>query len=217
MVELLKIIAAGLTMFHFLGLWGSLAVVGVVVAIVVGLYYNGERLFEWLIHYHTRAIGKVLKGATVTVHSITAAPEPDPSVWRTGDDEEDDAFEEQLEASGMPDGVYEWYKIDATIEPVVAATAPGAETPSWEPAMIQLRKNDGESRHALELDTDCLVAQVEVWQDDQFVALDYGVVTGPGRIRIYVGVVPGTQDVQLSYLGELFADLHLPSRSRVMA
>src|SRR4051794_38330347 len=182
MVEFLKLIAAGLTLFHFLGLWGSLAGVGVVGGIGVGLYYNSERLFEWFINYHTRAVGKVLKGATVTVHSITAAPEPDPSVWRTGDDEDDDDFEEQLDASGMPDVVYEWYKIDATIEPVAVAAAADAEAPSWEPGMIQLRKNDGESRDALELDTDCLVAQVEVWQEEQFVTLEYGAVTGPGRI-----------------------------------
>src|SRR3954470_7672663 len=153
MVQLLNLIAAALTLFHFLGLWGSLAVLGVVVGLLWGLYANGERLFEWFIHYHTRAIGKVLKGAKVTVNSIQAAPEPDPSVWRTGDDEEDDEFEEQLEASGLPEGEFHWFKIDATIEPRPDASGNPA---SWEPSMIQLRKADGESRHALELDTDCL-------------------------------------------------------------
>src|SRR4051794_29677509 len=136
-------IAAGLTLFHLLGLWGSLILVGLVVGVLGLLWANAERLFEWFIEHHTRAIGKVLKGAKVTINSIVNAPEPDPSVWRTGDDEEDDAFEEHLEASGLPEGEYTWFKIDATVEPVAVE---GAEPSSWEPAMIQVRKNDGESR-----------------------------------------------------------------------
>src|SRR4051794_18555294 len=144
MVQLLNLIATALTLFHFLGPWGSLAVLGLVVGLLWGLYANSERLFEWFINHHTHAIGKVLKGAKVTVNSITAAPEPDPSVWRTGDDEEDDAFEEQLEASGMPEGVYHWFKVDLTVEPAAAVqvkpAADGeAEPASWEPAMIQVR------------------------------------------------------------------------------
>ena len=67
----------------------------------------------------------------MTIHSVTRAPEPDPSVFRTGDDEEDDAFEADLEASGMPEGEYEWYKIDAEIIPKPNAEGP---LPGVEPA-----------------------------------------------------------------------------------
>ena len=214
MAELLHLIAAGLTLFHFLGLWGTLALVAAIVALGWAVCANGEFLLEWLIHRQARAIGRVMKGATVTVHAITPAPEPDPSVWRTGDDEEDDEFEAQLEASGLPEGEYHWFKIDVTIAP--KADDSGI-APSWEPSMIQLRKDDGESRDALELDIDCLMAQVERWQGGEFVVSDNETLEGSARIRLYVGVVPGTQDVRLSYLGEEFASVRLPSRSRVLA
>src|SRR4051812_2853391 len=104
MVEVLKLLAAALTLFHFLGPWVSLALLGVLVAAGWFLCSKGDVLLEWFIHHQARSIGKVLKDASVTVHAITPAPEPDPSVWRTGDDEEDDEFEAQLEASGMPEG-----------------------------------------------------------------------------------------------------------------
>src|SRR5262249_36541336 len=152
---------------------------------------------------------KVMKDAAVTIHAITPAPEPDPSVWRTGDDEEDDAFEEQMEASGMPEGTYDWCKIDTSIGPKPDATGGPA---TWQPALLQLRKDEDTSRHALEIASDCLVAQVERWVDGQFVVFEAGCLDGPARIRLYVGVVPGTNDVHLNYLGEPFGQVRLPSR-----
>jgi hypothetical protein len=214
MARLLELVAALLALFHVLGPWGSLALLAAIAVVCVGLYANGDRLLEWFIHRQARAVGKVMKDAAVTIHSITPAEKPDPSVWRTGDDEEDDEFEAQLEASGMPEGDYDWFRIDATIEPRSDATGGPV---AWEPTMVHLTKDDGASRHALEVDTDCLIAQVERWADGAFVAFEQGTLDGPARIRLYVGVVPGTQDVRFSYLGELFGRLRLPSRRRSYA
>jgi len=171
MVEVLKLLAAVMTLYHFLGPWGSLALFATIVGAGIVLYTQGDRLLEWFIHRQVRGVAQVMRDAKVTIHSVTAAPAPDASVWRTGDDEEDDAFEEQLEASGMPEGDYEWYKIDATIEPRPDAEG---EPAVWEPMMIQLRKNDGAARHALELDFDCLLAQFEHWHDSRFFVFDHG-------------------------------------------
>jgi hypothetical protein len=212
-VELLKLIATTLTLLHFLGPWGSLALIAVIVALAVGLYVNGERLMEWFIHDSARAIGKVMKDATVTIHSVTPAPEPDPSVWRTGDDEEDDAFEADLEASGMPEGDFNWFKIDATIEPRPSANG---ESVAWEPGMVHLRKNDGGSPHPLEFNTDCLIAQVEHWTAGEFVVFENGSLDGPARIKLYAGIVPGINALQFSYLGETFGEVRLPT-SRLTA
>jgi hypothetical protein len=80
--------------------------------------------------------------------------------------------------------------------------------------MILVRKDDDTSRLALELDLHCLVAQVEVWQNGQFVLFDHGSLEGPARIRLYVGVTPGTQEVELNYLGQRLAQLRVPSSRR---
>jgi len=206
-VEILKLIATVLTLLHFLGPWGSLALIAAIVALVVGLYVNGDRLMEWFISGSARSIGKVMKDAAVTIHSVTPAPEPDPSVWRTGDDEEDDAFEEDLNASEMPEGDFNWFKIDATIEPRPNAKG---EPAAWEPTMLHLRKKDGKAPHPLDFNTDCLNAQVERWQDGGFVVFEYGTLQGPARIRLYAGIVPGAHELQFSYLGETFGEVRLP-------
>jgi hypothetical protein len=211
MVELLKLAAAVLTLLHFLGPWGSLALVAAVIALLAGLYVWGDRLLEWFIHREARAIGRVMKDATIAIHSVTPAPEPDPSVWRTGDDEEDDAFEEDLEASGMPEGEFDWFKIDLSLEPRPDASG---EPAAWEPGLIRLRKHDGAPPHALEFSMECLVAQVERWCDGNFVVFAVGSLAGPARIRLYVGVAPGIQDVELSYLGEVIGQVRLPGTGR---
>jgi hypothetical protein len=212
MVELLKLVAAVLTLLHFLGPWGSLALIGVIVAAGVALYTQGDRLLEWFIHREARGMGLVMKEASVTIHSVTPAPEPDPSVWRTGDDEEDDLFEEQLAASGLPEGDFDWYKIDASIEPKPDAS--GAPV-AWEPTMIQFRKNDGVSPPALEFSMDCLIAQVEHQVDGNFVVFDHGSLSGPARLRLYAGVAPGIADLQLCYLGEVLGGaVKLPAAAR---
>jgi hypothetical protein len=208
MVELIKIAAAVLSLLHVLGPWGSLALVAVIVAAFAGLYVFGDRLWEGFIQGQALAIGRVMKNAGVTIHAVTATAEPDPSVWRTGDDEEDDAFEADLEASGMPDGDFAWFQVDATIAPQNDAQGQPA---AWEPTMVQVRRSDGTDRHPLGFDADCLVAQVERWEEGQFVVLDHGTVHGPARVRLWIGVVPGTQDVQFFYLGERFGQIRLPA------
>ena len=209
MVEVLKAVTLVLGLFRFLGPWGVAILVGSIVTIFFLVRAFSDKIFEGVVELAARSLGKPLKDATVTVRSVTPAPEPDPSVFRTGDDEDDDAFEADLEASGMPDGDYEWYKIDAEIVP-----NPDAEgNPAlWNPDGLGIRKDDGRSRSALDFDVDCLVAQCEVWRDGEFVVTDeHGSVLGPARIRLYVGVAPGTRNVRFWFMGELFGHVQLPT------
>src|SRR5690348_10651017 len=113
MVEVLKAVTLVLALFKFLGPWGVAILVGAIVAVLFVFRAFGDKILEGVIEHHIHGLGKSLKDATLSIRSVTPAPEPDPSVFRTGDDEEDDAFEADLEASGMPEGEYEWYKIDA--------------------------------------------------------------------------------------------------------
>jgi hypothetical protein len=214
MVEVLKLLAVVLTLFKLLGPWGLLALVGVILAAFLALRTFGDKIMEGLVDHHVHALGKALQDANLTIRSISPAPEPDPSVFRTGDDEDDDAFEADLEASGMPEGEYEWYKIDAEIIP---KPDPEGNPVGWDPGMIQIRKDDGEPRRALEIDIDCLIAQTELWQDGEFVAREHGNAIGSARIRLYVGVTPGTRDIQLSYMGEPFGRTQLPTGPRIPA
>lgn len=214
MVEVLKLLALVLTVIKLLGPWGMLALLGVIVAVFLALRTFGDRIMEGLVDHHVQSLGKALKDATVTIRSITPAPEPDPSMFRTGDDEDDDAFEADLEASGIPEGEYEWYKIDAEISP-----KPDSEgnPVGWDPGMIQIRKDDDQRRRALEVDIDCLIAQTELWQDGEFVAHQYGNAIGPARIKLYLGVTPGTRDIQFFYMGEPFGRTQLPTGPRIPA
>jgi hypothetical protein len=207
---MLKLISLVVSLFKLLGPWGFLAVVVVAAVVLWRIYSSGDGLLESLIQHHARGIGKVLKGATVTTHSVTPAPEPDPSVWRTGDDEDDDEFEEALEESGMPKGEYDWYQIEATIEPQPDAQGKPA---SWEPTMVHVEKS-GKPLQALEFSLDCLIAQVELWRDGHYVTIESGSVKGTGRVKLYVGVTPGTKDVRFNYLGESFGEVRLPARGQ---
>ena len=214
MVEVLKVIAVIVTLIKLVGPWGMLALLGVIVAAFLAFRTFGDRIMEGLVTHHVQALGKALKDASFTIRSIAPAPEPDPSVFRTGDDEDDDAFEADLEASGMPDGEYEWYKIDAEISP---KPDPDGNPVGWDPGMIQIRKDDGERRSALEIDIDCLIAQTELWQDGEFVAREYGNAVGSARIRLYLGLTPGTRDIQFSYMGEPIGHTQLPTGPRIPA
>jgi hypothetical protein len=211
MVQILKLIVVILALYQFLGPWGSLGVVAGLFALLLVLRASGDHLMGWFIQRSILGVGRVLKDATVSIHAVTPAPEPDPSVWRTGDDDEDEQFEKDLDASGMPEGDFDWARIDLTVEPKPNAHG---EPVSWEPGLILLRQNDGAAREALELDVHCLVAQVEVWKDNQFVPFEHGSLERAARLRLHVGVTPGTHEVELNYLGERLAEVRLPAQAR---
>lgn len=216
MVAVLKLVAIVLVLVDYLGVWGFLGLVAGIVAVFWAVSANSDRLLSWFIHSQTLAIGKVMEGATMTIRTVTRTGEPDPSVWRTGDDEEDDAFEEDLKASGMPDGDYDWFTIDAEVAP--RPDPNGGEPVTWDPGMIQMSRNTGKTPHALEFDMHCLIAQVKIWREGRFDAHQDGeTVTGTARIELHVGVTPGTSDVQFRYLGIAIGQGRLPSYSRSLS
>jgi hypothetical protein len=205
MVELIKLLGSVAAIYHLLGPWGTLIAFGVLAALCGVLYFYGGNILEWVILHHARALGKALNGATVTVHAITAVPEPDRSVWIK--DAEDEEFEADLEASGMPEGKYDWYHIDVTITP--KSPDANVEAVAWEPGMVHFCKAD-RKLEALEIDVHCLIAQVEWWQGGKFEECDSGMAYGTKRLRFYAGFEPGTDQVKLHYLGHIFGDLRLP-------
>jgi hypothetical protein len=53
-----------------------------------------------------------------------------------------------------------------------------------------------------------------VWRVGRFVPFEHGSLEGPARLRLHVGVTPGTQEVELNYLGERLAEVRLPASLR---
>jgi hypothetical protein len=204
MAELIKLLGSLAALYHLLGRVGTLVLLGVLAGLCWFLYAYGGQILEGLIMHHARSLGQALRDATITVHAITPAPEPDRSVWIK--DEDDAQFEADLEASGMPDGEFDWYKLDLTITP---KSVEGVEKVCWTPSAVQVVKAGAEV-DALEFNMHCLVAQVEWWNGNQFELCEVEDAHGEKRLRLYAGVPPRTEHVRLNYLGQTFGDLHLP-------
>jgi hypothetical protein len=211
MAELFKLVGAAAAIYNLLGPWGTGILVGVLALFCCVVYVHGGSLLEWWLLRTARSIGAVLRDATVTVHSITAAPEPDRSVWVQ--DEDDEAFEADLAAADLPEGNYDWYYLDLTITP--KANSETGSDQGWEPSALQLARAD-RKLDALDLDVDCLVAQVEGWQGGQFGPCQEQneTVHGARRLRLHAGFTAGMDHVQLVYLGHALGELHLPAVKR---
>jgi uncharacterized protein (DUF58 family) len=198
--------------FRFLD-WWMLLILGAAV-ILLGNFF-AKKLFLWIFSMPFRAKGRVLRNATVEIHSIHPAAPPvknrGAAQARLPTEEEDDDEEDDEDE---PDVVRDYYEIEVTITP---QPQPGPFQ-HWDYGEVTLA-NPGK-RWDVDDDT-CRVANVELVRtgtvlldsrrlddDDED---DGPKVAGPHRLRMLIGVKGGIRELVFSYYFEKFGKVSLVS------
>jgi len=216
------------------GIWGLLAILASIIVTQIG---SSSQVVASLEAYMDRA--KVLRGARVCVHSVTAAQPPEWSEpWyeesvTAGDFDTLEEFEEyrqemeeirQEESSWRTDRriaeeqrehadwsrQWNWYCVEATVKP---ANHGDSDVPKWEPGELQVTTDDLGPVHddggGYE---SARIYSVEVWSDGEFRRAAYRHFEGAQRLRMLVGTKPGPARLRFCYSldEQLFGELTLP-------
>lgn len=192
---ILIFVALCITAFYFavkfLPWWGVAG--GVVVGLVL-MKAIGGYLLKKLFLMPFKAKGAVLKGAKVTVHSVTAVPPPPPS----SDEEEDEDVKRYTNH----------YLVDATI-------VPGENKGPfhcWNPEEIELIQFGKAVNPDADSDErkDGEVTGVEVFAENAYHKFDGEKFTDSNRFRFRVRAHPKLRRASFSYYFTTFGDIQLP-------
>lgn len=215
-----------MALYHFLGVKGLIAFPFVVLALV----WMAKWVIKSLIKKFALSLfgmkARVLRGATVNVHSVKAIPEPPKSKDET-DQDEDEAEEQPSPGSGaagedeeekeatssappvaVPIGKKEprdYVELDVTITP-----RPEASHRVWEPTEFILSSEKIRSLADLEEKSIGDVHSVEVWDGAAFGPDHPGKYPGEQRLKIVFEVKPGSKLGWLCYYNEAIGQLELP-------
>lgn len=191
---ILIVLALCVTAFYFavkyLPWWGVAG--GVVVGLIL-MKWVGGYLLKKLFLMPFKAKGAVLKGAKVTVHSVTPIPPPPP------DPEEDEEMKRFTH----------YYLIDATIVPGESK----GPFHMWNPEEIELiqfgKAVDADAEEDDRRDGD--VTAVEVFAENAYHKFDGEKFTDSNRFRFRVRTQPKLRRASFSYYFTTFGDIQLPS------
>jgi len=209
--------------FAIWGAAGLLIFVGVVSVGLVGIALALKKLAGALVGRlflaPFAAKGAVLKDATLTVHSLTAAEAPSEPALGAGDevgdaepyeadeDEEGEDYDDEEDEPETPREPLTWYYLDATVTP---GPAKGPFT-LWEPGEMVLALPEAASSTSLEdLDESDELGEVHdyrIWQDGRWVEDEMGKLRGEQRVRFHVGLLPNVTRFRLRYYLEVFGDV----------
>lgn len=180
--------------------WGVSGLIGLPVGLLL-VVVAGKHLGGWLVKrafmIPFAAKGKVLRGATLEVHSVTPCEVPK----RMLEFDDPDA--------ALPAKEQRWYWIDVTITPKPT----GGPFHLWEAGELLLvpektrpgmPKDDADewSIYSLRI----WDAEKNEWQKDE--GYKY---PGPQRLKMRVGLPPNVRRARLRYYFEIFGDVRLPS------
>jgi len=191
---ILIVLALCITAFYFavkyLPWWG---VAGGVVVGLIFMKWVGGYLLKKLFLMPFKVKGAVLKGAKVTVHSVTQVPPPPP------DESEDEEMKRFTH----------YYLIDATITPGESK----GPFHMWNPEEIELiqfgKAVDADADEEDRRDGD--VTDVEVFAENAYHKFDGEKFTDSNRFRFRVRAHPKLRRASFSYYFTTFGDIQLPA------
>ena len=231
-VLLLLLFVGGLAvaLFHFYGWKGALAFpILLVVLLWLGKMFIGKLIKGFALSLFSMK-SRVLRGATMTVHSIVPVPKPPPEPEMEDEDEEEDESDEetapaQIESATKPapetspkekeaveltepEEPREYFEVDLTITP-----AASGEGRVWEPSEFILTTEKLKSLEDLEEGEKTVgsVEDVKIWDGSKFGPDDPGKYPGEQRLKIIFAVKPGTSKAWLHYYSETIGSLDLPA------
>lgn len=199
-------------LFHFFG-WKGLVAFPFVMLFFAWLAF---RLIKYLAKRFALALfgmkSKVLRGATMTVHSIKSFPKPSEDKPQADNlIEGETATDDNSQAANVvakvaePANSRDYVEMDVTITPK-ANTA----NPVWEPAELVLTSKKVKSLADLGANDIGCVHSLEVWDGAAFGPDDPGKYPGEQRLKIIFEVKPGVDSGWLHYYKESIGQLKLP-------
>lgn len=197
----------------------------VALALAFAIFFLGGKLFMRLLLTPFMMKSDVMKGCVVEVHSLARAGVPEPrrrgahggdaccdeegdhdehGDHDPGEDDEDDEDERKELAAKT------WYALEATFKP---AERGGKGFRHWEPGEMQVVRPDADVRPSSRSSDEDDVGTIHrihyleegEWKEDEGMKLG-----GPVRLRLELGVNPGTTKVALRYYFNKLAILDLP-------
>lgn len=187
---------------HYFGWKGLLAFP----VLLVGLVWLGKIVIARLVkRFFLGLIGmkaRVLRGASMTVHSIVPVPKPKaPEGVANPEGEVDDEEEPEDEEPEEPRVHYE---IDVTITPRHSCDA------VWEPTELMLTAEPIKSLEDLEEQEVGTTYDCWLWNGSAFVEDEIGKHPGEQRLKLIIEATPGTRHAWLYYYQEKIGPLELP-------
>lgn len=208
---ILALLAAGVV-FALRSLPWWAIIVGLVLLVVIGKLLL-PRLLKKLFLAPFRAKGAVLKGATATIHGISATEAPTkkaPAEESAAGESSDQESNEDESPAGKSAEPRLHYLLEVTITPGQTNGPFG----HWEPGEIVLVRPESvlrpESDEADDSDDSCEVGGIQyhedgAWKDDEGMKF-----AGPQRLKMRLGVQPGARQLKFRYYFEEFGVVQLP-------
>lgn len=194
---------------HYFGWKGLVAFPFLLVALLwVGKLILGKMFKKFLLSLFSMK-SRVLRGAALTVHSVTAVPMPlMPVDEEHGEDEEDGHDHEHDDEE---DGPKHYFQVDLTITPKGADRV-------WEPGEFMLASERIQSLEELEDGSKEVgnTHEVQIWNGAAFGPDEDGKYPGSQRLLLTFAVKPDTSKAWLHYYDEPIGTLDLPP-GKVMA
>ena len=210
LLALALLAAAVVLATRWLPWWAIVA--GLVLLAVIGKLLIG-RLFKKLLLAPFRAKGAVLRGATATVHGVSAAEAPtkkSPVAESDADESSDQESDEDESKPGKSEAPRLHYLLEVTITPGQTDGPFG----HWEPGEIVLVRPESvlrpESDEADDSDDSCEVGGIQVHEDGAWKDDDGMKFAGPQKLRMHLAVQPGARQLKFRYYFEEFGLVQLP-------
>jgi hypothetical protein len=227
-VLLLLILIGGIAvaLFHFFGWKGMVAFPFVVLVFVwLGKFLIGKLIKQFALSLFSMK-SKVLRGASMKVHSITAVAKPVQEESGEDEEEDDESEDSEEEDEAEKDGEEEdgeedqaeeedeeekprhYYEVDLTITP-----RDGNADRVWEPGEFILVSEPIKSLADLEEGEKevGLTHDVRVWNGTEFGSDDPGKYPGEQRLKLTFALTPGTTKAWLQYYNEPIGSLVFPA------
>ena len=210
LLVLALLVAAVVVALRSLPWWAIVA--GLVVLVVIGKLLL-PRLLKKLFLAPFRAKGAVLRGATATIHGVSATEAPAKKSLTAESDVDESSGQDSDEnesAAGKPKEPRLHYLLEVTITPGQTDGPFGL----WEPGEIMLVRPESvlrpESDEADDSDDSCEVGSIQYqedgeWKDDD--GLKFG---GPQRLKMQLAAQPGARQLKFRYYFEEFGLVQLP-------
>lgn len=199
-VILILVIVLLVLAIKYLPWWALLILIAIP---ILGWRYIGGAVLYVMFRRTARSLGKVLRGATVTVHTIEAVPPPDAKVLEEAfADEEEDDEDFASEALDEPPEARDWYLIEVSIEPKPFPAAHEEDDPGgWQPEALALVPEDAGPG---EIDMGCRVGRIERQVEGGYRIAGNWCSYGDERLRLLIGVTPGLKKLKFCYFFEEF-------------
>jgi hypothetical protein len=213
LVFLAIISGSSIALWHFFGWKGLIALP----FILIVLLWLGKKVGGYFFKRVALSLfsmkSKVLRGASMTVHSVTpvAQPKHESEVAEAEEDEEPDEDEEADDAEpDSPDEAEEpkeYFAVDVTITP-----RNGEANALWEAGeFILLSERISNLAELEEGDKELgTVEQVKVWNGSEWGPDDPGKYPGEQRLLLTFAVKPNTSTAWFNYYNEPIGTLELP-------